>query len=259
MEEKYFGFIYETTNKITGKKYIGKCIFKRLNSWKTYLGSGLYLKRAIKKYGKENFSREILFLALDELELNEIEEFIIQISNAVSSDDYYNLKNTAIGGDIFTYHPRKEEIREMRRKQVSGENNFWYGKEKPDNVIKSIVDANSKKIIVNGISYNSITECSKSLGIKINTIHYRLNSERQSDYFYADENNNPISKDTTRANLRSKKRVEIDGVVYESIQKASNILEISRNIISRRIRQGVYKMLSNEDAERLSKTRIQRK
>lgn len=97
LENKYFGFIYETTNLINNKKYIGKCIFKRQNNWKSYLGSGKYLKRAINKYGPENFKREILFLALDEDELNQLEEDIIEISNAVNSKAYYNLKKTSIG------------------------------------------------------------------------------------------------------------------------------------------------------------------
>ena len=53
------GFIYKTTNLVNGKIYVGKHEFskdKRLNS--SYLGSGVALKRAIIKYGKENFNRE---------------------------------------------------------------------------------------------------------------------------------------------------------------------------------------------------------
>jgi hypothetical protein len=48
--------IYCTTNKINGKKYIGSHNKRKLN----YLGSGTDLKQAIKKYGKENFTRQIL-------------------------------------------------------------------------------------------------------------------------------------------------------------------------------------------------------
>ena len=109
LEGKYFGFIYETTNLVNSKKYIGTCIFKRQNDWKTYLGSGKYLKRAIKKYGVKRFKREILFLVLDEEELNQLEEEVIEICNAVRSKAYYNLKKTSIGGDIFTDHPEKRK------------------------------------------------------------------------------------------------------------------------------------------------------
>lgn len=50
-------FIYLTTNNLNGKQYIGS---HRGSIDDNYLGSGLALKRSIKKHGKENFSREIL-------------------------------------------------------------------------------------------------------------------------------------------------------------------------------------------------------
>ena len=58
--------IYKTTNLINNKIYIGK----DSNNNPNYLGSGLYLKHAIKKYGKENFKKEIL----EECDLSNINE-----------------------------------------------------------------------------------------------------------------------------------------------------------------------------------------
>ena len=54
----YYGFIYITTNKINGKKYIGKK--KYCGNYETYLGSGIAIKNEIAKYGRENFTREII-------------------------------------------------------------------------------------------------------------------------------------------------------------------------------------------------------
>ena len=48
--------IYQTTNLINGKKYIGK----DANNNPNYIGSGADLKIAIKEYGKHNFKKEII-------------------------------------------------------------------------------------------------------------------------------------------------------------------------------------------------------
>lgn len=50
--------IYETTNKINGKKYRGMHRTEKLDDG--YLGSGVAIKLSIKKYGCENFERDIL-------------------------------------------------------------------------------------------------------------------------------------------------------------------------------------------------------
>ena len=53
-----YGFIYITTNNVNGKKYIGQK--KYYGNHEVYIGSGVELKNAINKYGKENFTREII-------------------------------------------------------------------------------------------------------------------------------------------------------------------------------------------------------
>lgn len=53
-----FGYIYETTNLINGKKYIGKHISSIFDV--NYLGSGTHLKNVINKYGKENFEVRLI-------------------------------------------------------------------------------------------------------------------------------------------------------------------------------------------------------
>ena len=71
----FFGFVYLITNKSNKRQYIGRKYFwafrtpvgkkrkvKIESDWKKYYGSCPELKEDVKKYGKENFSREILSL-----------------------------------------------------------------------------------------------------------------------------------------------------------------------------------------------------
>ena len=53
-------YVYQITNLINNKKYIGKHSGELNDS---YLGSGENVKNAIKKYGKENFRKDILYIA----------------------------------------------------------------------------------------------------------------------------------------------------------------------------------------------------
>jgi hypothetical protein len=63
-ESKHIYIVYKTTNLVNGKFYIGvhKQDFFLPIIFDGYLGSGLMLKRAIKKYGEENFIRETLHI-----------------------------------------------------------------------------------------------------------------------------------------------------------------------------------------------------
>ena len=51
-------YVYETTNLINNKKYIGKRACSCDIEKDKYLGSGYGLKNAIKKYGRKNFSKK---------------------------------------------------------------------------------------------------------------------------------------------------------------------------------------------------------
>lgn len=55
--------IYRTTNLVNGKTYIGQHCYKDIDD--DYLGSGLEILKAIKKYGKENFRKDILLLDIE--------------------------------------------------------------------------------------------------------------------------------------------------------------------------------------------------
>jgi hypothetical protein len=102
-----YGFIYITTNLINGKKYIGQKKLDDASRWKSYLGSGYHLNNAIQKYGKTNFSREIVDIASSEYELNSKEFEWIDKYNAVENANFYNMIE---GGSVQESLSRKNSI-----------------------------------------------------------------------------------------------------------------------------------------------------
>ena len=83
--------VYKIINKINNKYYIGKHQTIDLNDG--YMGSGKLLKRAIKKYGVENFTKEILFVFDNEQNMNDKEKELVIIS-----EETYNLCEGGKGG-----------------------------------------------------------------------------------------------------------------------------------------------------------------
>lgn len=84
--------IYKTTNLVNGKFYIGKHQTSDLNDG--YVGSGKLLKRAITKYGSDNFKTEILELCPTEAHMNLAEKIYVVLDQEVS----YNLCPGGYGG-----------------------------------------------------------------------------------------------------------------------------------------------------------------
>ena len=89
---KAYNYIYKITNQINGKIYIGKHSTDNLNDG--YMGSGILIRKAEKKYGKENFTKEYLAFCDTEEKLNWFEKFYIKKYKA--RENGYNLTD---GGD----------------------------------------------------------------------------------------------------------------------------------------------------------------
>jgi group I intron endonuclease len=109
--------VYETTNNINGKKYRGIHVTNDLND--DYLGSGKLLKKAIKKYGSENFNKIILEICSSSEEMYEKESFYVN-EEWVLSAETYNLKVGGEGGwDYINKNPNKTRWTEEKRKKHS--------------------------------------------------------------------------------------------------------------------------------------------
>jgi len=118
--------IYQVKNNINSKIYIG--VHKTDNLNDNYMGSGLLIKKAIKKYGKENFTKSILF------EYNNPDDAYLKESQIVNQDfvDRKNTYNLTTGGYGISLKSKFKEstklaMRKNRRNQKGKLNNQFNG------------------------------------------------------------------------------------------------------------------------------------
>lgn len=94
-KEKKYHFIYKTTAKFNGKYYLGMHSTDDLNDG--YLGSGKRLLQDVKKYGADQYEREIIEFCDTREELEKREKIIV---NENTIDNWHCL-NLILGGNDY--------------------------------------------------------------------------------------------------------------------------------------------------------------
>lgn len=102
-------YIYLITNNINNKKYIGKRSCNGPIEEDSYMGSGKLLKKAFKKYGINNFTKSIILTCDSEEQAYQEEKRIIKLTNAILSDEYYNLASGGRGSNYTKENFKKKE------------------------------------------------------------------------------------------------------------------------------------------------------
>jgi hypothetical protein len=107
---KYYT-IYKTTNLINNKIYIGLHTTDDINDG--YLGSGVFLKKAIKKYGHQNFKKEILHVFDNKKDMINKEKEIVN-EEFILRKDTYNMSKGGYGLSTLSTEKRKIAIEKMK-------------------------------------------------------------------------------------------------------------------------------------------------
>jgi group I intron endonuclease len=112
------GSIYRITNNLSGKVYIGQTTRLPLKRFRAHTwGKGaraesMPIRLAIKKYGKQNFTFEVIFVCFHRDFLDEMESFFIKSNNSISPNGY----NLESGGHA-NKSPSKETLEKLRQYQ----------------------------------------------------------------------------------------------------------------------------------------------
>ena len=118
-----YGYIYVTTNKITGSLYVGK--HKAAKYDPSYFGSGDCIRKELEQYDLTAFENKVLAIADSKDELNKLEkEWIVKIHNAFP-DKCTNYATGGDGGNVYAYAPPEvvkefiEKMTEINRQRCS--------------------------------------------------------------------------------------------------------------------------------------------
>lgn len=163
--------IYCHTNTINGKKYIGQTCQDVHKRWQNGFGyrEEQYIRKAIDKYGWDNFTHDILEENLSQDEANERERFYIQLYKTYNSQFGYNL---TYGGNNGQPNDKTRKILSEKAKTRVGELNSRYGKHCSEEHKRKLREANIQSAMLNpikcvesGIIYRNAADASRKLGI----------------------------------------------------------------------------------------------
>lgn len=121
-------YTYKITNNVNGKYYLGRRSFNNeMIEADSYFGSSKILKRSIRKYGKDSFTKEILEIYDTYEELVEAEKTLIT-ADIVADPLCYNIALGGWGGYTY-YEGRKSVLSEEGKQRISEANT---GRPRPD-------------------------------------------------------------------------------------------------------------------------------
>lgn len=115
-----YNFVYKTTNNLNGDYYYGVHSTNNLDDG--YMGSGVRINRSINKYGKENFTREIVQF-FSNVKCAFSLEMAIVTPELIEDPHCLNLATGGFGGYVPGHNHSEETKQKMRHSHNMSDNN----------------------------------------------------------------------------------------------------------------------------------------
>lgn len=259
INDRKFHFLYRTTCLDSGNYYIGIHSTDRIDDG--YLGSGKYLHRSVKKHGRKNHSRQILFFAESREAVALMEELVVDqhlladplcmnlkyggedgVIGYIATDEHKRKISIANKGKVRSEAVRKQISESLKNRPVSEETRRRISEAQKGKVIPEeqkqkmsakkigIPNLHSRRpIVIGGIEYDSIITASIELGINDRSISTRLRSKYFFNYYYKDSPKEAVKKISHNATT-----VIINGIKYDTQKEAALAIGITRGGIAKR-------------------------
>jgi len=221
--------LYETTNLINGKYYIG---VHKIDGRGWYLGSGNLIKQAIKKYNRKNFMRDTLRVFNDEHDAYDYEKLIVN-DEMVKNIHCYNLTcggsnpPTLYGKDNPLYGKKgvvwTEERKNKHSDMMSGKKHPLWGKHHSYETIEKMKISHKGKHSGKQNPMYGIHHPMKGKSISQERKN-KLSKMRRGT-------NNPMYGISGKKSSTSKKCV-VYGKFFDSVTLASEYFKVNRKTVS---------------------------
>lgn len=195
--------IYLIRNLTNNKIYIGKEV--RIRS--SYYGSGVKILKAIKKYGKQNFSKEILEVCTSIKQLCEREQFYIAKYNSRDPKIGYNLAAGGEGGDTGKSWTKNYTVKQLLIKKYGEEQGVKEYREVVAKMLKTRKEVEKvKEEHLRSTYYTAVIDLWNS-GAKISEIHNKFRPTLSILYirkflkeYFLEQNTTGFKKSKNRGN-----------------------------------------------------------
>ena len=232
--------LYQTTNLLNSKIYVGVHKVKNTSISRRYLGSGEALKPAIEKHGRENFVRVTLAEFICAEDAYSAEEKIVT-EEFIKRKDTYNMK---MGGKGCRGRLHSEETKERLRATNTGQKRSAETRAKISAIAKSRVLSDETKAKISAANKGKVLseEHKAKIGAKSKgriaseetRAKLRATSKGNKNYLgkkLSQEHKNKISE-----NNGHKTHLIVNKVYYTSLRQAAESEEVTYGAIKSRLR-----------------------
>lgn len=227
------GYIYKTTNTVNGHFYIGK---KYGDFDRTYYGSGVILKQALIKYGKQSFVIEVMRYCETEHELNEQE-----VLHIAEYQPRYNIALGGTGGNTLALADvnHRNEIVTKRAKGIrrAHANRAFEDKQR----INAAISEAKKGKASHRPGYKHAVDTKRKISETNKQTRANWTEEQKAEY--KRKHTMASAKRKGTPNTACYKSVAVNGVWYESVTAAANALGVCRLTLYNKVKRNEWTMI----------------